>query len=443
MSFDHRPIPGQCAMRKKQDPRRTMLPTFNPGTELHLRHAGAEAPVPTHDELEGTSRRDALLNPTAAYNPYGFGELPGFQDDRYTDHSAVLLYPRWRGTPFLVPSLVDLPLAETLRRVNLAFSEDGPWTLSHTLNALGALATHIALAPKPGVPKIHLLNHKGVRAAIVACLEDPSPMQEDTRLRCRAIAIEYVRLLASAVQSRELDAQETFEALTCSDLPGRPPVLLALSSAAAGDVNVAMALCDFFSYAKAPGERYTQHTVDRLLKLRHRGGLKQDDKYDSFFGRIFGDGSAAGRPGATIAAYRLHRLGLMPDDKTIERHHRSPRRAEKWALCRQRGQDWGQEKSYGGSEQNDLEGAAARLLQRVVMETNWAYGDAGHFPAIPKVPAALPRATLAASIGCRFRPPRGEPRHQGAAPPDRSAATSRIAPSRPATMLHEPVDLTP
>jgi hypothetical protein len=362
-----------------------------------------DGPPPSYELAVRGMIRANPVDSGRVQDPHGFGKLPSFQDDRYTDLAPEILYPRWRGEPRLAGGLANVPLDDMMWRIDTGFGSSSSWTPTAALRALETLAEHIAIAPKPRVPMIHLLHHPRVRAVMADWLADPSPLREDTRMRCRAIAVEYLRLLASAVSLRELDAREVVNELASDDLPGRPPLLLALASAASRDGNAAMALCDIFSACRVAGR---QDVVDAamapLMECRHSGGLKDNEKYTSFFERIFGDGSGSGRPGALIVAHRFQLLGLMPDGEAIRGTH-SRRRAQKWALCQQRGEDWGRGRPYGARGENTLEGPAARLMQRLHLERQWADSDSGHFAAIPAVPDALPKATPGASVQRWFR----------------------------------------
>lgn len=362
-----------------------------------------DGPPPSYERAVRDIIRATTIDSGPVQDPHGFGKLPSFQDDRYTDLAPQVLYPRWRGEPALAEGLTSVSPGDMERKVDTGFETCRSWAPTDALWALETLAEHIAIAPKPRVPKIELLLDRRVRSLMVDWLANPSPLGEDTRMRCQAIAVEYLRLLASTVALRELDARKVVNELASDDLPGRPPLLLSLASAASRDGNAAMALCDIFSACRIAGRQdVLDAAVAPLLECRHPGGLKADDKYTSFFERIFGDGSASGRSGAAIVAHRFQLLGLMPDDRAIKGAH-SQRRVEKWTLCQQRGADWGRGLPYGARGAANLEGPAARLMQRLHLERQWAERDSGHFSAIPAVPDALPKATPGAAVQRWFR----------------------------------------
>ena len=393
----------------------------------------------------GADKRTAALRPGEVGNPYGFGREPSFQDSRYDDGPADRLYPRWRASPQWSRGFKELPVKDLLALADECSRRQLPWNGNDILWMLNVFASLVAIAPKPGIPRVQSLMDPEMLVGLSTfcsgqAMAGHGLMAEDTRARCRAIVVQYVRLLAAAIDERELDPDQVLNALSLGGRDGKgrsgahAPLLLSLASAAAADTNSAMALCDLFCSCKnrtSNRPSFSAGVVKSLLETRDARGLAADDKYDTFYGRVFGDGSEAGRPGAPIVAYRLRRLGFMPSTAQVTATH-SALRAAKWDLCGRRGDAWGGGQAQGPRTAPDLVGQAARLHQRVHVEFGWARADAGHFAAVPRVPGVLEHRPVA-RVRTWLRSLRGDPRRVTAPTVSRSTAASPTAPAASAS----------
>lgn len=386
---------------------------------------GGELPPPYVDVA-----REALLRPTPEHNPHGFGKPPSFLDPRFTDPPVDRLYPPWRTPPIWALNLAGFDVKGAMAMTYDNIERSKAMTDLNAMVHLFNLSVLIALSSEPAIPRAHAALEPRALQILSGWCGDLKPLGDDVRERCRATVIEFVRLLAALVGTRDLGADMTFDALRLSDSPDHPPLLHAMASLAARDTNAAVALCDLFSAFKERmlGRPEFVARVNRtLLGTQEPRGLPPGDKYASFYGRVFGDGAAAGRPGAPIVAYRLGRLGFMPTPSEVTATH-SAIRAAKWALCCRRGDDWGRGSVMGPQGDWNPVACAARLFQRTRVENQWAKVDPQHFAAKTVVPEAPPSRFERSRLSSWFR----STRLDGASTPSvtRSTAPSPNAPAR-------------
>lgn len=339
---------------------------------------------------------DGLLRPTPEHNPYGFSLPPSFQDPRYSDPPIAELYPGWRTPPCWADRLPAIEPQRSQQALDKAMEGRGQVTDKGAVIRLFNLATHLALSAECTASGVTAaLDPRLLRILAQWCGNSP-PRGDDLRARCRAMVLEFVRLLAAMVGKRAIGAEIAFDTLTRHRDSNTPPLLHALASLASSDTNAAMALCDFFSACNVRMHKradFMARAIRDLLFNPEPAGLPPGDKYTSFYGRVFGDGRAEGRPGAPIVAYRLERQGFMPTAAQVMHAH-SATRAAKWELCRRRGDEWGHGGSHGPASGWSIEACAARLFQRASVEYDWVDADPFHFDAQARVPDALPRRSL-------------------------------------------------
>jgi hypothetical protein len=370
---------------------------------------------PSYAESTAPAACAALLRPDEVDNPYGFDKAPTFQDVRYSDPPQRLLYPSWKPEPSYASRLSSAYLSKALSQYDGRANGSQPCDDVFVLRVLSELAYIAAMFPKPGIPRMTGFFDKDVLRRLSCWTAGDPSLTQDARLRRRVIVVQYVRLLAALVGTKELEPGPLLDGLSRADGSSEPPMLMSLASAAASDTNVAVAMCDLLSsllHVRCDRPQFLKDLALQLLTTRDARGLKAGDKYDTFFGRVFGDGTEAGRSGAHIVAYRLNRMEILPTDAQVTKVH-SAERAAKWRLTRERGEDWGRGSVQGVAGEWRVEEQAARLLQRTHIDAHWLVADSRSFTTSVPLPATGPSSAPLRPVAALFRSLRGDPRRSG------------------------------
>lgn len=370
-------------------------------------HLNPYEPPPSYDDVVGSGE-----TPPPAYGRSDSGlatDAGGIHDEadplshgdpRYVDFPAQALYDRSVADWMLPQGRPRTSLEQAQAWYDHSVAERDIQTSDDGVARLQALAVIAWLSPASGNSRLNGLLRQDLLDMMVRWTASSRRGRGGGALRAESMVVQYVRLLASLVGRQDIDPGFALDALRRTDRLDQPPLLLALASASATSSNVATALCDLLHAchaARRSHPSFEKTLVADLLATRDRRGLERGDKYDTFYGRVFGDGrtDTRSRPGAAIVGYRLGRLGLLPSDEAVSRTH-SPTRAGKWLKAQKAGNSWGRGRSLDPRAAWQPQSQAARLYHRTFLENAWRSrhpsATVQAFAAITRSPSPSPSA---------------------------------------------------
>lgn len=347
-------------------------------TAVH--HFNPYEPPPSYDEVVG---RDESPPPAYGTSEDGLGTVADGLDDgadplshrdpRYLDASAEELFGGPVADWMLPRGRPPVTLEQAQSAYDLSVAERDIQTPADVVARLQALAVIAWLSPASGNSRLNGLLRQDLLDMLGPWTAVARQGRGRAALRAESMVVQYVRLLASLIGRRDIDPAFALDALRRTGRRDQPPLLQALASASATLHNVATALCDLLHAchaARRSHPSFEKSLVADLLATRDRRGLARDDKYNTFYGRVFGDGRTAARPGAAIVGGRLRQLGLLPTDEAVSRAH-STTRARKWLKPQQAGNACGRGRSLDPCAAWQPRMQAAQLYRRAFLEKAW------------------------------------------------------------------------